>query len=138
MKLQRPAQGEGSDTPPTLGTPVPTVQHSGPGDVGSAWMAPCLATFSPSSSSVCIAQEASKRMTISRLLILLPGKEEVGHTQPSCSWKQLHPWLLTSSASAVTVTLGVGLPVWNDITVTPALVLHVYKHPFAHLSRMII
>ena len=111
MKLQRPAQGEGSDTPPTLGTPVPTVQHSGPGDVGSAWMAPCLATFSPSSSSVCIAQEASKRMTIGRLLILLTGMEDGGHTQPSCSWKQLHPWLLTSSASAVTVTLGVGLPV---------------------------
>lgn len=101
-------------------------------------MAPCLATFSPSSSSVCIAQEAAKGMTISRLLILLPGKEEVRQTQPSCSWKQLHLWLLMPSASAVTVTLGVGLPVWNDITVIPALVVHVYKHPFARLSRMMI
>ena len=43
-----------------------------------------------------------------------------------------------SSASSVTITLGVGLLVWNDITVTPALVVHVYKHPFAHLSGMMI
>ena len=97
-------------------------------------MATCLATFPPSSSSVCIAQEASKRMIISRLLILLPGKEEVGHTQPSCLWKQLHPWLLMSSASSVTITLGVGLLVWNDITVTHALVVHVYKHLW-HISQ---
>ena len=45
-------------------------------------MATCLATFPPSSSSVCIAQEASKRMMISHLLILLPGKEEVDTHSP--------------------------------------------------------
>lgn len=77
-------------------------------------------------------------MMISHLLILLPGKEEVDTHSPVFLWKQLHPWLLMSSASSVTITLGVGLLVWNDITVTPALVVHVYKHPFAHLSGMMI
>lgn len=99
---------------------------------------PALPHFLLSSSSVCIAQEAAKGMTISRLLILLPGKEEVRQTQLQLFVETAHLWLLMPSASAVTVTLGVGLPVWNDITVIPALVVHVYKHPFARLSRMMI
>lgn len=56
-------------------------------------MATRLATFSPCSSSVRTTREASKEITnaISCLLILLPGEKEVGHTQPSCLGKRLHP-----------------------------------------------